>query len=103
MDAHPPEPKAFAIPNRRCTDCQVLLRKHNMFAKSSCRDCSHFPRTFLGFLVLELFLDLKETKKMYESLQRETQFNFECLMSLERRLSRLETASSVETANVSSG
>jgi len=40
---------------------------------------------------------------MYESLQRETQFNFECLMSLERRLSRLETASSVETANVSSG
>lgn len=102
MSPSPKPIKAFSIPNHRCTSCMQLLRKHPTFAKSSCRDCSHFPRTFLGFLVLEIWMDLQELKKNYKTVHLELNHHFECIISMEKRLSLLEISTKPSRSQVSS-
>lgn len=106
MSPQPSPIKGFAIPNHRCTACMKLLRKHQAYAKSSCRDCSHFAKSFLGFLILDLSMDMTELRKVYDAIHKEMQFHFECIIALEKRVSALsppETDQEVSLSSVAQG
>jgi len=52
----------------------------------------------MGYLLLDQYMDMQELRKIHEALHREMQFHFECIIALEKRVSRLDSAETSEEA-----
>ena len=90
MRSYQHDRKRYALPNHRCPECVMLRKKMDTWATSSCRECSFFPKYFNGFLLLEMGMKLRLLGKDYLTLHKEVQHIFEGLVSLDRRIGRLE-------------